>query len=276
MQIQRKFTIRQTVSRNGKCTEAKLGYTVRTPDNLDNREAALELVRQTAPAYLGSARLQNIELVKIPGDGTYEFDVFYRAPEPKEEKSGGERVWSFEIKNSPVRIFEAKELVRIYPTDPKIEPPDPGTRINWDGRMDGDSKINGTLAQVPEMREICVATYRQSRINTAFRRTLFSIAGKLNATVFHGWAPGEVLLESAVQSEPFTNTAGRELVDITYTFAIRPIQTVKISGIEVDAVSMWNTIWSISRRDAFNNASVNCGVYESRIYDYANFSPLDV
>ena len=276
MQIQRKLTSRQTVNRNGKCTEAKLNYLISSPDNLDHRKEAMELVFKNTPSYIGNARLQEINLVKISGNGTYEFEAIYSAPEPKEEKSGGERVWSFAIKNSAVRVFDAKELVRIYPGDPDIVPPDPGTRINWDGKMDGDSKISGTTIQVPEMREICVATYKLSRINTAFRKALFNTAGKLNLTVFHGWAPGEVLLESAVQSEPFTNTSGRELVDITYTFAIRPVQDITVSGVKVDAVSMWNTIWSISRRDTLNNSSVNCGVYESRVYDYASFSPLDV
>ena len=276
MQIQRKLSARQTVSRNGQCTGAKLHYQVSTPDNLDRCSEALELVRNTAPDYVGNARKQNIELVKVPGNGTYEFEVNYLQPEAVEEKTGNERIWTFEIKNHSIRVFDAKELIQICPGNPKITPPDPGTRIGWDGKMDGDSRIEGALMNVPELKEICVATYRKSQVNTAFRKNLFFLAGKLNSTTFHNWAPGEVLFENAVQSDPFTNTAGKELVDITYTFIVRPVQKVKINGVTIDAVSMWNAIWSISRRDTVNNAVVNCGVYESRIYDYGNFSVLDI
>ena len=181
MQIQRKLSAKQTVSRTGQCTGAKLSYQVNSPDNLDRSSEALELVRNTAPAYVGSARKQNIELVKIPGNGTYEFEVNYTLPEAVEEKVGNERIWTFEVKNHSVRVFDAKELVRIYPGNPKIVPPDPGTRIGWDGRMDGDSGIEGALVNVPELKEICVATYFARQVNTAFRKNLFpahSTAGR--------------------------------------------------------------------------------------------------
>ena len=87
--------------------------------------------------------------------------------------------WRVEIKNYTIQAFEAKELVRIYSGDPDIVPPDPGTRINWDGRMDGDSKVLGTRMQIPEMREICIATYRKSKINTAFKRILANAPARL-------------------------------------------------------------------------------------------------
>lgn len=276
MQIKRQLSARQTVNRSGKCTGAKLNYQVSVPDNLDRRSEALELVRSTAPAYVGNARKQTVELVKIPGNGTYEFEVNYAAPEPIEEKQGNERIWTFEIRKQTVRVFDARELVQTVPGNANTVPPNPGNRIGWDGRSDGDSKVEGALMIIPEIREICVATYRQSRINAAFRKKLFALAGKLNSTAFHNWAPGEVLLESAVQSDPFTNTSGRDLVDITYTFAVRPVQNIKINGVTINPVSMWNPIWTISRRDTVNNAIVNCGVYESRIYDYGNFAPLDI
>ena len=276
MQIKQKLSVNQRISRTGKCTGAKLNYQVSAPGNTDRIDEAFELVRQTAPSYVGSARKQSIELVKVPGNGNYEFEVDYLPPEEKEEKQGNERIWRVEIKNCTTQTFEAKELVRIYNGDPDTVPPDPGTRINWDGKMDGDSKVLGTRVQTPEMREICVATYRKSKINTAFKRTLFSLAGRINSNAFHGWAPGEVLFESAVQSEPYTNTSGRDLVDITYTFAIRPAQNMTCGKVTVTPVSMWNTVWSISRRDVVNNTNVNCGIYESRIYDYGNFSALDI
>ena len=47
MQIQRKLSAKQTVSRTGQCTGAKLSYQVNAPDNLDRCGEALELVRKT-------------------------------------------------------------------------------------------------------------------------------------------------------------------------------------------------------------------------------------
>ena len=276
MQIKQKLSVNQRISRTGRCTGAKLRYQVTAPGNTDRLDEAFELVRQTAPSYVGEARKQSVELTGIPGNGSYEFEVHYLPPEPKEEKKGNERIWTVEIRNFTAQVYEAKELVKIYPASPEIIPPDPGTRINWDGRMDGDSKISGTRMMVPEMREICVATYRKSKINAAFKNTLFTLAGRLNSAAFHGWSPGEVLLESAVQDEPYTNTSGRELVDITYTFAIRPAREMVYGSVKLEPVSMWNTVWSISRRDVVNNININCGIYESRIYDYGNFSALDI
>ena len=276
MQIQRKFASRQSVDRTGRCTGAKLCYCVSASGNLDQSDEAFELVCANAPYYMGRARREKVELVKVPGNGTYEFEVTYLAPEIKEEKSGNERIWSFEINCAKEQIFEAKELVKIYPVQEGITPVDPGSRINWDGEMDGESRVNGTQILIPQIYEYCVATYRYSKINTAFRKKVFALAGKLNAQKFHGWAPGEVLFVRADQSEPYTNTNGTELVDITYSFAIRPAGEISCAGVKTEPVSLWNTIWAISRRDAMNNAAVTCGVYESRIYDYGNFSTLDL
>lgn len=276
MQIQRKTASRQTVNRAGQCTSAKLFYQVKAPGNIDQSAAAFELVHSASPQYMGSARKEKIELVSIPGNGTYEFEVSYIVPESREEKNGNERIWSFEISCSRERIFEAKELVKIYPGANEITPPDPGTRIGWDGSADGQSRVEGTQILIPQIRESCVATYRSSKINTAFRKKLFALAGKLNSQNFHGWAPGEVLLVNAVQSEPYANSRGTELVDITYDFAVRPCRDVRCGGIKTEPVSLWNAVWAISRRNAVNNSAVTYGVYESRIYDYGCFSVLDL
>ena len=276
MQIQRKFASRQSIDRTGKCTGAKLCYYVSASGNLDRSSEAFELVCANAPQYMGSARREKVELIKVPGNGTYEFEVTYLSPETKEEKNGNERIWSFEISCVKEQIFEAKELVKIYPGQDGITPVDPGSRINWDGTMDGDSKINGTQILVPQIYEYCVATYRYSKINTAFRRKLFALAGKLNSQNFHGWAPGEVLFIRAEQSDPYRNSRGIELVDISYSFAVRPAGMICCGGVKTEPVSLWNTVWAISRRDTVNNALVTCGVYESRVYDYGSFSILDL
>lgn len=276
MQIHRKLSIRRSHDRTGSCTGARLNYVVSHAGNLDQSEDALKLVRQTAPDHVGSARQKSIELTSVKGDGTYEFEVTYAPPDALDRNTGDERVWSFEVTTGKYRVTEARELVKIYPVSEDITPPDPGEMIGWDGRIDGESDLAGATVLVPEMYERCVATYRSSKVNSAFRRKLFNLSGKVNASTFRGWAPGEVLLTRAEQGEPYKNHRGQELVDITYTFAVRPAGEVSCSGNVIVPVSPWNVIWSISRRDAVNNSLIVSGIYESRVYDSGNFSALNL
>ena len=275
MQIQRKISTRQTVDRSGICTSATLNYLVSGPGNLDQRTEAFELVNATAPQYVGRACKNTVELVRVPGNGTYEFEVNYILPQTIETKENGDRIWQFEFSCSTQKIFEAKELVKIYNPQRNITPPDPGVQLRWDGNLDGDAKVNGTWAEIPELREICTATYRESHIDTTFRRNIFSIAGKINSRKFHGWSTGEVLFVQATLSQPYTNAKGQKLVDVKYVFNIRPSGKITFQELEVRPASMWNAVWDISRRNA-QNALASIGVYESRIYDYANFSVLDI
>ena len=275
MQIQRKLSTRQTVDRSGICTSAVLNYLVSGPGNLDQRTEAFELVNSTAPQYIGRARKKTVELVRVPGNGTYEFEVKYALPVTAETKENGDRIWQFEVNCVSGKIFEGKELVKIYQPQSDITPPDPGRLIRWDGSADGEAAVNGAYAEIPEMREICIATYKESHINTSFHRAVFAAAGKLNSKKFHGWAAGEVLFTKAALSEPYTNAKGQTLVDIKYVFNIRPNGKIVRDNVSIEPVSMWNTIWEIPRRNA-QNALIDIGIYETRIYDYANFSVLDI
>ena len=275
MQIQRKLSTRQTVDRSGICTSAVLNYLVSGPGNLDQRTEAFELVNSTAPQYIGRARKKTVELVRVPGNGTYEFEVKYALPVTAETKENGDRIWQFEVNCVSGKIFEGKELVKIYQPQSDITPPDPGRLIRWDGSADGEAAVNGAYAEIPEMREICIATYKESHINTSFHRAVFAAAGKLNSKKFHGWAAGEVLFTKAALSEPYTTAKGQTLVDIKYVFNIRPNGKIVRDNVSIEPVSMWNTIWEIPRRNA-QNALIDIGIYETRIYDYANFSVLDI
>ena len=275
MQIQRKLSVRQTVDRSGICTGATLNYLVCGSGNLDQRTEAFELVNATAPQYMGRARKNTVELVRVPGNGTYEFEVKYSLPQTMETKENGDRIWQFDVSCSTEKIFEAKELVKIYQPQSDIVPPDPGTMLRWDGNSDGDGCINGSWAEIPELQETCIATFRESHINNSFKRAVFAAAGKINSKKFHGWSTGEVLFVKASLSPSYTNAKGHKLVDIKYVFRIRPLGTVVRNQLKIEPVSMWNTVWDIPRRNV-QNSLMSVGIYESRIYDYANFSVLDI
>ena len=100
-------------------------------------------------------------------------------------------------------------------------------------------------------------------------------AGKINSKKFHGWSTGEVLFVKASLSPSYTNAKGHKLVDIKYVFRIRPLGAVVRNQLKIEPVSMWNTVWDIPRRNV-QNSLMSVGIYESRIYDYANFSVLDI
>ena len=275
MQIQRKLSVRQTVDRSGICTAATFNYLVCGSGNLDQRNEAFELVNAASPEYVGRARKDTVELVKVPGNGTYEFEVNYIKPQTIETKENGDRIWQFDVSCSTEKIFEARELVKIYQVHQEITPPDPGTMLRWDGNSDGDGSVNGCLAEIPELQEICTATFRESHINNSFKRAIFRTAGKINSKNFHGWAPGEVLFVKAELSPAYSNAKGHQLVDIKYFFKIRPLDKIIRDQQTIEPVSMWNAVWEIPRRNV-QNALISIGIYESRIYDYANFSVLDI
>ena len=62
---------------------------------------------------------------------------------------------------------------------------------------------------------------------------------------------------------------------MTYVFNIRPLGKISREQMNIEPVSMWNPVWEIPRRNA-QNELVPIGIYESRIYDYANFAVLDI
>ena len=108
MQIHRKLSIRRSHDRSGSCTGARLNYVVSHAGNLDQSEEALELVRKTAPEYVGSARKQSIELTAAKGDGTYEFEVDYAPPEFNARFSAKGKAYIYVVNTGDLNPFTSR------------------------------------------------------------------------------------------------------------------------------------------------------------------------
>ncbi|MBR7156379.1 MAG: hypothetical protein IKD22_06050 [Lentisphaeria bacterium] len=283
MQIHRSISSERTLERSGNCLNATLHYLVSDCPAGDQSDAAIALTAATAPEKVGNAIRKNIRLTGVYRDGVYALEVHYALPEAvstlaeqKISRQAGDRRWSFEVKTVSRLISQGKELIRARSGADNVQPPDPGTLLEWDGTFDGSSEVNGAYAKIPEITECCVATFRAGKVNTAFRKKIFSVVGKTNSRTFRNWSPGEVLLLGAVQDEEYCNADNDELVDITFRFGIRPDYDCTLGPLTLKDAGGWNVVWTINRRDPVKNSSVVHGVYETRIYDRANFSLLNL
>lgn len=274
MQIHRKISSARTVNRFGKCDNAKLTYIVSECGPGDHTAAVMELVKQTAPLHLADSSRKKIVLVNVVND-TYEVDVHYELPTSNDERAAGDRRWTLEVRSVNTHISDARELVKSVSVN-GFAAPDPGTAIGWDGVLDGESEISGASVKMPEIYEKCVATYLSSKVNSSLKRKIANAVGKLNSSSFHGWDGGEVLLLNVDQSEAYYNNAGDLLVDITYTFGIRPNGSRYSGGVKVSNCGGWSVLWNIMQRDPDGSSAVVCGVYESRVYDKTSFSQLGI
>lgn len=280
MQIHRSISTERTLERSGNCTSAVLHYLVSDCPAGDQSEAAIALTAATAPEKIGNAIRKQIRLTGICRDGVYTLEVQYSLPdelpstEQKSTRQEGDRRWSFEVKTTSRLITQGKELIRQEGNSAEMPPPDPGVLLNWDGALDGTSEINGAYAEIPEINECCIATFRADKINTAFRKKVFSAVGKTNSRTFRSWSAGEVLLLSAVQKTEYCNRENECLVDIIFRFGIRPAHDCTVGELTLKNSGGWNVVWTINRRDPVKNCSQICGIYETRIYDQANFALL--
>ena len=264
------------LDRAGELEKARIVYVT---GGCSDAAAAVAAVRQTAPAALEGARLDAVEVTASPGGGIYEVTVTYAAPvydSALRDRRAGDRRWKFAVNCRTEETSVSLGTVRsVYP-DPAAPRVDPGTRLHWNG-LTGQDAVTGTVPALrPVFNESCRATFRASRINTAYLRRAAAAAGKVNATAFHRWSPGEVLLESIVQGETFRNSAGAELCDVTFHFAIRPNGPRQCAGITVEAVDGWDHLWPVTALVPGGGGESVIALHVSRIYERTQFNVLEL
>ena len=276
MKINRSVREVRRIDPDGKCEKARIIYVV---SGCDDAGSAVDAVRQQAPERIGSARQRTIEITASPGGGVFEVAADYSCGEvpeyhKKRERKDGDRSWRF-IANT-VSVMKNSSLGTILSMNIAGESDlYPGSRINWNGKNGYDSACGSMRVLEPHFTEICRATFSASKINTAYKRKLISIVGKVNDSDFHHWKPGEVLLESVTQSEPYTNRSGAELCDLVFEFAIRPNGQRACCGHYLD-VSGWDHLWAVSEKNPGLVAEAVHSLYVSRIYERCSFNILEI
>ncbi|MCI5778912.1 MAG: hypothetical protein MR051_03710 [Lentisphaeria bacterium] len=264
------------LDRDGNCEKARIVYvTEASPD----AAAAAEAVRRNAPERIGAARRRGAEITAAPGGGLFEVTVNYdgdtAADAPRRQRRAGDRRWRFLVTSDYATRSDALATVRsVYRSgSARI---DPGTRVDWNGRAGRESVSGCVRVLEPRFCEICRATFRPASLNTAYKRRAAEVVGKVNAAVFHHWAPGEVLLESIIQGEIFHNASGEELCDVVFHFAIRPNGARRCAGQLLENVDGWDYVWAVTGSDPGNGTELVTSLHVSRIYERTLFNALEI
>jgi len=276
MKINRSVREILRTSPDGKCEKARLLYVV---SDCPAAADAIAAVAAAAPEKLDSTPRQSVEINASPGGGLFEIAVNYAqshvSKSHRSSRKAGDRVWKFAVHGSAVIRNTALATVRSISAE--VSPADdPGVLIDWNGKS-GQESVSGSVKVLePVFTEICRATFPVFKLNTAYKRRIAALVGKVNSGTFHYWAPGEVLLESIVQSEPFTNSAGTELCDVVFTFAIRPNGERSCAGYQVAQVDGWDYLWAITENTPDALSPRVRSLHVSRIYERASFTALEI
>ena len=267
MEIKLTNEITKALNERGVCTSATLRYLVSGAADTagSGSDSALAAIFAHAPAQFGSARKTGVRIAECRGNGNYLVEVEYEYSRVSRQRLSGKRtgdkMWTFSSLGGREHILCGKELLSAVGGSSGITPPDPGLLINWNGRFGDAFRVGGTDIVTSDMRESCILTIDADDLTTRFCRTIGEMTGRVNAAPFHGWDTHEVLFLGAATGTPYANDAGRELVDVTYDFAIRP-------GIG------WDCRWEISQADPASRIVKLIGRYVTRIYNEGNFRAL--
>ena len=193
----------------------------------------------------------------------------------QENRHDGDRVWKFAVNGTYAELATALETVRSIPA--ALSPADnPGALINWNGKFGQESGSGSVRVLKPVFTEICRATFALSRLDSAYKRRAAAFVGKVNSETFHHWTPGEVMLESIVQSDPFVNSDGDKLCDVIFTFAIRPNGTRNCAGYLAENVDGWDHLWAVTDTLPGAGSPRVRSLHISRIYERVSFAGLEL
>ncbi len=269
MKIDRSIKETLKVDAAGNCERAKILYVISdAPDS----GTAVELVRSSAPENFGTARKNSVSITNSPGGGIFEIAVDYTASRTLTAtapvKKSGDRVWTCAVNGRSVQRYEAFSTKSYLFDGTKAS--NPGKTINWNGQSGAFAKYGSVNVIQPELTETCVATFKASKISSAFLKKIADIVGKVNNSSFHHWAAGEVLLTGMSQGEIYENSSGINLCDLTFNFSIRPNETRTIYGKNI-SVPGWDYVWLLPQ---LNNTAAIHMVYVSQVYERADYKKL--
>lgn len=271
-------------NRAGKCISAKYIYNVSQLSPTDTLFTAAEAVRKFAPATLADGAVKRdsvavdsfdraknpaqvkISVTYIPIGGVY----LSRAAGSRGENKSNDRKWTFDGNAQTVHITRAISQKKV---GGPATAPDAGLLIEWNGRHDESSSINGVDIYVPTLSRVCTATYSASTVTVDFMKRICAATGKVNSTEFEGHAVGEVLFLGAADSEEYENNDGDLLKDVTFRFAIQPNESnVEIGGYTVAGKKGWEYIWAIQH--TFGTKVEIGGIYLAEVYKTMDFGGL--
>lgn len=166
------------------------------------------------------------------------------------------------------RFTHAKQHVRSYAVG-NDDAPDHNGAINVT-----KDDVEGVEAGVPAFTFSATKTFAPGTITYPYIGTLSQAAWTVNKYWWHGFAPGEVLLEDA----NFSLAQDKET--ITFDFSVsKTVRNQVYGGIEVAYKEGWHYLWFEYREDVdANGRHVRTAIaaHIEQIYDYFDFALLGI
>jgi len=244
-------------------SSAEVPYVVRGAADEDEVKGAVE---SNTPTSYGDLERFEIEIAERVNEDTWKVSVRYAEPDVTDENEA-EPAWSFDTGGGSQHITQAIKTIKRYGPGAA----DMGGAIGFDGE-----NVQGVDITVPVFTFSETHYLPDSVVTLAYKAKLFYATGKVNKTMFRGFAAGEVLFLGASGSK-----RGSEDWEITFKFAVQPNQTdFDIGDINNVDKKGWEYLWVRYAPEVDSEKKVlikkPVAVYVEQVYKTLNFSTLGV
>lgn len=185
----------------------------------------------------------------------------------------GDSAFSFDTTGGTQHITQSVETIGGYA-------PTGGTVPDFQGAIGvSDNSVEGVDITVPVYKFSETHYLPASEVDNTFKGMIFDLTGKVNNATFKGLAAGECLFLGAQGSR--RGTGPDDDWEITLNYAASPNKTsIVIGDITVTAKKGWEYLW-IRYENAVDGVAnrvvkVPTAAYVEKVYDEADFSPLDL
>ena len=295
----------ETWDKNGCITESEIKYYVVSPES---KRAAMQACYDDAPACLPTTEevpevlgvlgndtvtrrsKSGVRFEGIDGDGNYEISVLYEKSDSSDGGGGGkdsEEDTEEDTKRRATMSFDCGGGTKHVTSSIGAQTillegsPDPGTAVGWNGKPGPEMAIAGVDIPTAQLRESWTIKKSVSKArDTAFRRKVAAMVGKVNSSSFHGWEAGEVMFLGMSLSIP--EDKEEDEVNVTFNFAIQPNETRSMFGSKFVSKKGFEYIWAISETVIGESGGKKIpelkvkGMYKATVCESADFSGLGV
>lgn len=179
-----------------------------------------------------------------------------------------DNITSFDTTGGSQHVTQSLETIGVYPSNS----PDMYGAIGYDGQ-----RVNGVDIITPSYTFTEQHVFTKSQVDSDYRVTLANLTGCVNKSKFRGFEAGEVLFKGAVGTMVVDD--GEIKWQILFNFATSPNRTrFYIGNIYIKEKLGWDYLWVIYADEVDSNQLIKRprSVYIERLYEFGNFSDLDI